>query len=39
MIATEKQLRPPEGLSRASRRVWRELTTLHRFEPHELVAF
>ena len=39
MTTVEKQPDPPAGLSRASQRVWRELTTLHRFEPHELVAF
>jgi hypothetical protein len=29
----------PKGLSVRSREIWDELTTLHRFEPHELVAF
>ena len=39
MSASETQSRPPDGLSRVSRRLWRELTDRHRFEPHELVAF
>lgn len=29
----------PKGLSRASRRIWRELTLTHDFGAHELVAF
>ena len=29
----------PRGLSPTSAGIWRELTTLHRFEAHELVAF
>ena len=38
-MTTAKQPDPPAGLSRASQRVWRELTTLHAFEAHELIAF
>ena len=30
---------PPQRLSQQSRRIWRQLTALHRFEPHELIAF
>jgi hypothetical protein len=29
----------PKGLSTESMGIWKELTTLHRFEAHELVAF
>lgn len=29
----------PKGLSAESRVIWENLTTLHRFESHELVAF
>jgi hypothetical protein len=29
----------PHGLSAGSADIWKELTTLHRFEAHELVAF
>lgn len=29
----------PKGLTAASLGIWDELTILHRFEPHELVAF
>jgi len=29
----------PKGLSAGSRGIWNELTTLHTFEPHELVTF
>jgi hypothetical protein len=32
-------LKGPKGLSTGSRGIWNELTTLHRFEAHELVAF
>ena len=38
-MTTAKQPDPPAGLSRASQRVWRELTALHAFEAHELIAF
>ena len=38
-MTTAKQPDPPAGLSRASQRVWQELTALHAFEPHELIAF
>ena len=30
---------PPKDLSRQARGIWRELTSTHDFEPHELVTF
>jgi hypothetical protein len=39
MTASRTQPDPPAGLSRGARRLWRQLTALHDFEQHELVAF
>jgi hypothetical protein len=39
MTASRTHPDPPAGLSRGARRIWRQLTALHDFEAHELIAF
>jgi hypothetical protein len=39
VTATSTQPDAPASLSRGSRRIWRQLTALHQFEAHELIAF